>query len=103
VAWKTEVKALDARPRHPRAGFEIAAGEVPFRRNGDAAEDVLIEAYERPPVAGDEIRVSVLRVLDHLLLPAAWQRPPPERYRESTEDLRLVSAMAPGRAIIPKP
>ncbi len=44
-----------------RAAIKIISGVVPFWRNWFATKDLLIEVCERPPIAGDEIRVHVFR------------------------------------------
>ena len=42
-----------------RCGVKVAASEVPFGRDRDTTEDVLIELGEGPLVLGYEIRVDI--------------------------------------------
>jgi len=47
-----------------RAGFQLFAPKVAFRRDGDATEELLVKVTQRPPVVGDEVGMDVFSV-DH--------------------------------------
>lgn len=47
------------------ARIHVGSSQVALGGNRHAAEDILIEAREPPPVARDEVGVNVLRAVDY--------------------------------------